>query len=77
LLFTSLYFTSLHFLLFIAFSFWYNAPTLLPTGATVEMEMEFHLNREMEMEFHLNRGIGRQQYRCIVPKAVYKVKKCS
>jgi hypothetical protein len=28
-------------------------------------------------EFHLNRGTGRQQCRCIVPKAVYTVKKCS
>jgi len=27
------------------------------------------------MEFHLNRGTGRQQCRCIVPKAVYTVKK--
>jgi hypothetical protein len=26
---------------------------------------------------HLNRATGRQQYRCIVPKAVYTVKKCS
>ena len=41
-----------------------NQPTLLPTGATVEME-------------HFNRGTGRQQCRCIVPKAVYIVKKCS
>jgi hypothetical protein len=41
---------------------WYNAPPLLPTGVTVEME--------------LNRGSGRQQRRCIVPKAVYTVKKC-
>ena len=43
------------------YSFWYNAPTLLPTGDTVEMELTFHLNR----------GTGRQQCRCIVPKAVY------
>ena len=43
------------------YSFWYNAPTLLPTGATVEMERQFHLNR----------GTVRQQCRCIVPKAVY------
>jgi hypothetical protein len=35
---------------------WYNAPTLLPTGDTAEMELV------------------RQQYRCIVPKAVYAVK---
>ena len=27
------------------YSFWYNAPTLLPTGATVEMELMFRLNR--------------------------------
>jgi hypothetical protein len=27
------------------YSFWYNAPTLLPTGATVQMELTFHLNR--------------------------------
>jgi len=26
------------------YSFWYNAPTLLPNGATVEMERQFHLN---------------------------------
>ena len=44
-------------------SFWYSIPTLLPTGATVEME--------------LTRGPIRQQCRCIVPKAVYAVKKCS
>jgi len=31
----------------------------------------------MERQFHLNRGTGRQQCRCIVPKAVYMVKKCS
>ena len=31
----------------------------------------------MERQFHLNRGTGRQQCRCIVPKAVYTVKKCS
>ena len=49
------------------YSFWYNAPTLLPIGATVETERQFHLNR----------GTGRQQCRCIVPKAVYRVKKCS
>jgi hypothetical protein len=49
------------------YSFWYKAPTLLPTSATVEMELTFHLNR----------GTGRQQCRCIVPKAVYTVKKCS
>ena len=29
------------------------------------------------VNFHLNRGISRQQCRCIVPKAVYTVKKCS
>jgi hypothetical protein len=34
-----------HFFDFI-YSFWYNAPTLLPTGATVEMEMTFHLNSD-------------------------------
>ena len=28
-------------------------------------------------EFHLNRGTGRQYCQCIVPKAVYTVKKCS
>ena len=44
--------------------FWYNAPTMLPTGATVEMEPHFHLNR----------GTGRQHCRCIVQKAVYAVK---
>ena len=49
------------------YSFWYNAPTLLPTGATVEMEHQFHLNR----------GAGQQQCRFIVPKAVYMVKNCS
>ena len=37
------------------------------TGATVEMERQFHLNR----------GTGRQQCRSIVPKAVYTVKKRS
>ena len=26
---------------------------------------------EMELTFHLNSGTGRQQCRCIVPKAVY------
>ena len=41
------------------YSFCYNAPPLLPTGATVEME-----------HFHLNRGTGQQQRWCIVPKAV-------
>ena len=49
------------------YSFWYNAPTLLQTGATVEMKRQFHLNR----------GTGRQQCRCTVPKVVYTVKKCS
>ena len=39
---------------FYIYSFWYNAPTLLPTG-----------------------GTGRQQCRCIAPKSVYTVKKCS
>ena len=48
------------------YSFWNNALTLLPTSATVEIEL-----------FHLNRSTGRQQYRCIVPKAVYTVTKCS
>jgi hypothetical protein len=28
-------------------------------------------------DFRLNRGTGRQQYRCLIPKAVYTVKKCS
>jgi len=37
-------------------------------SATVEMEFK---------EFHLNHGIGRQQRRFIVPKAVYTVKTCS
>ena len=46
------------------YCFGYNTPTLLPTGATVEMELTFHLNR----------GTGRQQCRCIVPKAVYSQK---
>ena len=27
------------------YSFWYNSPTLLLTGATDEMELTFHLNR--------------------------------
>jgi hypothetical protein len=45
---------------------WYDAPTLLLTGAMVEMEL-----------FHLNRGTSRQQCRCTVPKAVYRVKKWS
>jgi len=31
----------------------------------------------MELTFHLNGGTGRQQCPCIVPKAVYTVKKCS
>jgi len=53
-----------HFLtVYHVYSFWYKAPTLLSTGATVE--------------FHLNRGTGPQQYLYIVPKAVYAVKKCS
>jgi len=30
---------------------------------------------EMERQFHLIRGTGQQQCRCIVPKAVYTVKK--
>ena len=47
------------------YGFWYTAPTLLLTGATVEMELEFHLNR----------GTGRQQCRCNVSKAKYTVKK--
>ena len=47
------------------YSFWYNAPTLLPIDATIEME------------FLLNRGTGRQRCRCNVPKAAYRVKKCS
>jgi len=46
------------------YSFYYNTPILLPTGGKVEME-------------HLNLVTGRQQYRPIVPKAVYTVKKCS
>ena len=49
------------------YSFWYNAATLLPTGATVEMECQFHLNR----------GTSRTQCRCIVTRVVYTVKKCS
>ena len=47
--------------------FWYNAPTLLPTGAMVEMELKVHLDR----------GTSRQYCRCIVAKAVYTFKKCS
>ena len=47
------------------YSYYYNAPTLLLTGA------------KFEMEFHLNRGTGRQQCRCNVTKAVYTVKKSS
>ena len=27
------------------YSFWYNAPTLLPTGGTVEVERQFYLNQ--------------------------------
>ena len=77
------------------YSVWCNAPTLLPTGATVEMELSSistvtpvctsvgALNQELctqsksapEDQFHLNRGTGRQQWRRIVPKAVYTVKK--
>jgi len=47
------------------YSFWYNAPIQLLTGDKVEMEL------------HLNHVIGWQQNRCIVPKAVYTVKKRS
>ena len=47
------------------YSFWYNAPTLLPIGATVEMELTFHLNR----------GTSRQQCRCILPKLYIQSKK--
>ena len=39
---------------------WNNAPTHLPTGDTVEMELE---------QFHLNCDTGRQQSRFIVPKS--------
>ena len=42
------------------FRLWYNAPTLLPTGATGEME--------------LTRWWVYTQCRCIVPKAVYSQK---
>jgi hypothetical protein len=49
------------------YSFWYNALPLLPIGATVETELEFHLNC----------GTGRQQRRCILPKAVHTVKNYS
>ena len=48
-------------LFYCIYGFWYNTTTLLPTGATVEME--------------LNHGTGRQQCRCIVPKAVNTLKK--
>jgi hypothetical protein len=47
------------------YSFLYNAPTLLPTGDTVEMELH---------EFHLNRVTSWQQCRYIVLRAVYKSK---
>jgi hypothetical protein len=33
------------------YGFWYNAPTLLPTGATVEMERQFHLNQKLYIQF--------------------------
>ena len=46
------------------YSFWYNAPTPLPTGATLEMELR-------------SISTGRQQCRFIVPKAVHTVKKFS
>ena len=36
-----------------------------------------HPQEHVLTSFHLNRGTGRQQCRCIVPKAVYRVKTCS
>jgi hypothetical protein len=98
------------------YSLWYNAPTLLLTVATAEMQPVSSsvgaLYPKMCMQsksapedgrhirpssgalfeyvqlmvqctdtaadrFHLSRGTGQQQCRCIVPKAVYTVKKCS
>jgi len=46
---------------------WYNAPILLLTGATVEMERQLHIRF----------GNARQECRCIVPKSVYTDKECS
>ena len=48
------------------YSFWYNADG---TGVPA--------HGWDGTPFHLNRGTGRQQCRCIVPKAVYTFKKCS
>ena len=42
--------------------------TVAPVGSSV---------RVLYQKFHFTRDIGRQQCLCIVPKAVYTVKKCS
>jgi hypothetical protein len=56
------------------YSFWYNAPTLPPTGDAVKMEFRSISTVCTRTLFHLNRVTGRQQCRCIVPKAVDTVK---
>ena len=38
------------------YSFWYNAPTLLQTGATVEMELTFHLNWSAAVSVHCTKS---------------------
>ena len=35
------------------YSIWYNAPTLLPTGATVEMELTFHLGSSVGVLYQM------------------------
>ena len=40
-------------------------------------DKKFLISLYMERQFHLNRRTGRQQCRCIVPKAVCTVKNCS
>ena len=51
--------------------------TVAPVGSSVGALYQKLYIQSKSSQFHLNRLIGRQQCRCIVPKAVYTVKKCT
>jgi hypothetical protein len=51
------------------YSFWYNAPTLLPTDATVEMEL---LSSSISTVVPVGSSVG-----ALYQKTVYTVRKCS
>ena len=59
------------------YSSFLNQPYMFRATNSLILRTTFWLYIQMELTFRLNRGTGRQECRCIVPKAVYTVLKYS